>query len=345
MKFTAKEIAEYLNGTVEGNPEEIVSNISKIEEGEKGTLSFLANPKYENYLYSTKASIVLINNNFQLQGKISCTLIRVKNSYESFASLLELYYKKKNDKQGISSNSHINQTAQIGDNVYVGEFSSINKNSKIANNVKIYQQVYIGEGVEISDNTILHPGVKIYDNCKIGKNCVIHAGVVIGSDGFGFAPTNSDYKKIPQIGNVIIEDDVEIGSNTTIDRATLGSTIIRKGVKLDNLIQVAHNVEIGEQTVIAAQSGISGSTQIGKRCMIGGQVAITGHIKIEDEVKIGGKSGVISNIKKGTIVMGNPSFNIMNYKKSSVIFRKLPEIKKQIDIIQKDINKLLDNNK
>ncbi|MFW5886715.1 MAG: UDP-3-O-(3-hydroxymyristoyl)glucosamine N-acyltransferase, partial [Bacteroidota bacterium] len=265
MEFTAKTIADYLKGKIEGDPNVTVNNVAKIEEGKAGSLSFLSNPKYEKYLYTTGSSIVLINEDFNFGKEIKPTLIRVKNAYESFASLLDLYQQSKPAKIGIDPLAFMHQSVKTGENIYIGAFAVVSEHTIIGNNVKIYPHCYIGDNVQIGDNTIIYPGVKIYEDCSIGSNCIIHAGVVIGSDGFGFAPqAGSNYKKIPQVGNVIIEDEVEIGSNSTIDRATMGSTIIRKGVKLDNLIQVAHNVEIGENTAIAAQSGISGSSKIGK---------------------------------------------------------------------------------
>ncbi len=342
MEFSARNIAEFLNGEIDGNPDVVVNNVSKIEEGKPGTLSFLANPQYTRYIYSTNASIVIVNKDFKPEKKIKSTLIRVDDAYQSFASLLEFYNQQKYDKTGIDKLSFVAESAEIGSDVYIGAFVYIDENVKIGNSVKIYPQVYISENVEIKDNTVLYSGVKIYSNCKIGANCILHSGVVVGSDGFGFAPeADKNYKKVPQVGNVIIEDNVEIGSNTTIDRATLGSTIIRKGVKIDNLIQIAHNVEIGENTVIAAQTGISGSTKIGKNCLIGGQVGIIGHLTIADEVKIAAQSGIGSSIKtKGEIVQGTPAYKFKNFQKSYVVFRQLPEIRKKIIDMEKEIEEL-----
>lgn len=337
MKFTAKQISHILNGTIEGNPEETVSTVSKIEEAERGSLSFLANPKYYNYIYSTAASIVIVNKDFTFDKAIQPTLIRVDDAYSGLAKILDEYNKIKMGKTGISKMAYIHDSAETGKDVYIGEFVSIGENAVIGNNVKIYPGSVVGDHSKIDDNTIIFSGVKIYDQTIIGKNCTIHAGVVLGSDGFGFAPQNdNNYRKVAQIGNVILEDNVEIGSNTTIDRATMGSTIIRKGVKLDNLIQIAHNVEIGENTVIAAQAGVSGSTKIGKNCMIGGQVGITGHLIIEDEVKIGAQSGISTNLKIGNIVLGSPAFNISDYRKAYVHFRNLDKIVKRIDQIEKE---------
>ena len=342
MEFSAEKIAEFLNGTVEGNPDATVNNISKIEEGKPGTLSFLANPKYTSYIYSTEASIVLVNKDFKSDKKIKTTLVRVDDSYEAFASLLELYSQAKGQKFGIEDNSYIDTKATVGEDVYIAAFAYISAGAKIGNNVKIYPNVFIGDRAVIKDNTTIFAGAKIYDETIIGENCIIHAGVVIGGDGFGFAPTSDgNYKKIPQIGNVVIEDNVEIGANTTIDRATMGSTILRKGVKLDNLIQIAHNVEIGENTAIAALTGVSGSAKIGKNCMIGGQVGIAGHTKIADNIKVAAQTGIMSNIKeKGISLAGTPHMNIRDFFKSMLIFKKLPKLENQIQLIQKEINKL-----
>jgi len=339
MEFTAEQIAQVLNGTVEGNPSQKVNNLSKIEEGKEGTLSFLANPKYEEYIYTTKASLVIVSSSFVPAKALpqACTLIRVENAYESFAKLLGMYNAYKNNKMGVSEKAAIAKSAQIGKDVFVGDFVSVGENVKIGNNVKIYANTSIADNVFIGDNTIIFSGVCIYESSVIGSHCTIHSGVIIGGDGFGFAPNSeNNYNKVPQIGNVIIEDHVEIGANTTIDRATLGSTIIRRGVKIDNLIQIAHNVEIGENTVIAAQTGIAGSTKIGKNCMIGGQVGIVGHLTIADEVKIAAQSGIGQSItEKGAVVQGSPAFSIGDYRKSYVLFKNLPELKKKIDNLEK----------
>ena len=342
MEFSAKQIAALLEGKIEGDPDVKVSNLSKIEEGKPKTLSFLANPQYTNYIYDTEASIVIINENLVLEKpvKSTCTLIRVEDAYGSFAKLLEIYNEYRLGKIGIEQPSFIHPSVNVSEENYIGAFAYIGENVKLGKNVKIYPHSYIGDNVEIGDDTIIFTGVKIYHDCRIGRNCTLHAGVVLGSDGFGFAPNSeNNYKKVPQIGNVILEDFVEIGSNSTIDRATLGSTIIRKGVKLDNLIQIAHNVEIGENTVIAAQTGIAGSTKIGKNCMIGGQVGIVGHVKIADGVKIAAQSGIGNNIEKeGEIVQGSPSFPIGEYKRSYVLFRGLPKLAEKIRNIEKKIN-------
>lgn len=338
MKFTAQQIADLLKGTVEGNPEVEVSGLSKIEEGKPGTLSFLANPKYTPYIYSTGASAVIVSNDFVAERPVESTLIRVADAYKSFAALLEMYNQIVNDKKGIEQPSFIDPSAQVGKDVYIGAFAYIGKNSIIGNGVKIYPHCYVGDNAVIKDNTTLYAGCKVYSFCQIGTSCNIHAGVVIGADGFGFAPNEeNNYKKVPQIGNVIIEDFVEIGAGTTIDRATLGSTIIRKGVKLDNLIQIAHNVEIGENTVIAAQTGVAGSTKIGKNCMIGGQVGIVGHLSIADGVKIAAQSGIGTSITTpGEIVQGSPAFNISDYKRTYVVFKKLPQLERKISELEKN---------
>jgi len=341
MKLTAKQIAEMLNGTVEGDEMTEVDSVAKIEEGKKGCLSFLANLQYEKYLYQTQSSIVLINHNFSPAHPVQCTLIRVNDAYKAFAQLLEICQKEtENHPIGIEYPSYIHTESQIAPKVYIGAFTYISKGAVIKNNVKIYPNVFIGENVTIGENTIIHSGVRIYKDCVIGNYCIIHANSVIGADGFGFTANDHSNKKIPQIGNVVIEDYVEIGANTTIDRATIGSTIIRKWVKLDNLIQIGHNVEIGEGTVIAAQSGISGSTKIGKYCMIGGQVGIAGHLKIADEVKIAAQSGIGSNVtEKGIILQGSPAFAIKDYQKSYVHFKHLHEKIEQLDKLIKEHNK------
>ena len=331
MKYTALQIAELLGGKIEGNPDITVSSISRIEEGKPGTLTFLSNPKYTRFLYSTKASVAIVSLKLNLEEPVNATLIRVKDPYRSLAKLLEKL-EQIPDRAGLEDPCFISPEAKVGADTYVGAFSYISKGAIIGSNVKIFPHVYISENVRIGDNTIIFSGAKIHHNSILGSSCVIHSGVIIGGDGFGFAPqSGSDFTKVPQIGNVIIEDNVEIGSNTCIDRATIGSTVIRKGVKLDNLIQVAHNVEIGENTVIAAQTGISGSTKIGKNCMIGGQVGIVGHLTIADGTKIAAQSGVAQSIKKeGTAQQGSPSFDIIPYQRSYVLYKKLPELQERI---------------
>ncbi len=341
MEFSAQQIAALVNGKIEGNPEATVNYVSKIEEGKPGTITFLANPKYTQYIYATKASIVLISKDLALDRPVEATLIRVDDAYSAFADLLEAYNRIRLNKTGISPTAFIDPTARVGENVYIGEFAVIGKEVTVGDNARIYPHVTVGENSTIGNGTTLFAGVRIYSDTVIGKNCILHAGAVVGSDGFGFAPQEGgDYKKIAQIGNVVIEDDVEIGANTTIDRATMGSTIIRKGVKLDNLIQVAHNVDIGDHTVISAQTGISGSTKIGRNCMIGGQVGIVNHLVIADEVKIAAQSGVGKSItNKGEIVQGSPAFDIATYRKSYIHFRNLHQIKSQVDALEKEIGK------
>ncbi|KAF5052247.1 UDP-3-O-acylglucosamine N-acyltransferase [anaerobic digester metagenome] len=337
MKFTVQEIANLIKGTVEGDPKTEIHKLSKIEQGEPGSISFLGNPKYTHYIYQTRASAVIVNHDFVPEQAINCTLIRVENAYNAFAMMLEAYDNLKRKKSGISKFAAIAESAATGDNCFIGDFVSIGEHVKIGSNVKIYANTSIGDNVVIGDNTILYAGVKIYNDCHIGNNCTLHSGVVIGADGFGFAPqSDNQYAKVAQIGNVILEDNVEIGANTTIDRATLGSTIIRKGVKLDNLIQIAHNVEIGENTVIAAQTGIAGSTRIGRNCMIAGQVGIIGHLEIGNDVKIAAQSGISTNVPDGNIVMGSPAFEISNYRKAYVYFRSLPKLADRISALEKN---------
>ena len=340
MKFTAQQIAEILNGEILGNAKVEVNSLAKIEEGKKGDLCFLSNEKYTPHIYTTKASIVIVNTSFISDIEISSTLIKVKDAYSSFSQLLELYNKMQFNEKGVSKKADIDENCSIGDTVFIGAFTSICEGVKIGKNVKIHPNCYIGKNVTIGDNTIIYPNSTIYHNCIIGSNNIIHSGVVIGSDGFGFAPNNeNNYDKISQIGNVIIGDDVEIGSNTSIDRATMGSTKIGKGVKLDNLIQIAHNVQIGDHTVIAAQAGVAGSVKIGKNCMIGGQTAVSGHLTIADEVKIAGQSGIASSIKQvGKIVQGPMAFDIKDFQRSYIIFKKLPDLYKTVNSINKQIN-------
>lgn len=334
MQFTAIQIAQLVTGIIEGNPETTVNQFYKIEEGKPNGLSFLANPKYEAYIYTTESSIVLVNNNFQATQAISATLIRVPDAYAAFATLLHYYQQLTNTaKVGIEQPCYIDATATMGKEVYIGAFVYIGKNVTIGDNVQLYPHTYIGDNCVIQNNTTLYSGVKVYDATQIGKYCTIHSGVVIGADGFGFAPTNTEaYQKIPQIGNVVLEDYVEIGANTTIDRATMGSTIIRTGVKLDNLIQIAHNVEIGRHTVMAALSGVSGSSKIGANCMIAGQVGVVGHTTIGDNVKIGGQSGVNHPIPSNSIVQGAPAVPIREFQKKIIYTKRLEEVFKKLDL-------------
>ncbi|MBV6483588.1 MAG: UDP-3-O-acylglucosamine N-acyltransferase [Flavobacteriales bacterium] len=339
MKFSAQQIAAALNGTIEGNPAVEVNSISKIEEGKPGSISFLANPKYTQYIYSTQASIVIVNDDFKPTEPINSTLIRVKNAENAFGQLLEMYNQVKLNKSGISEISFIHSSSIIGSDCYVGEYAVIAENAKIGNNVKIYPQVYIGENVTVGDNTTLFAGVKIYSDGVIGKNCIIHSGTVIGSDGFRFALQDGG-KKIPQIGNVVIEDHVEIGSNCSIDRATIGSTILRSGVKLDNLVHIAHNVEIKENSYLAAHNVIAGSTTVGKNCMFSGQVGIVGHLTIADNTVIAAQSGISKSItKNGTALMGSPAMEINKYRKNYIHFRNLSEIVEKINELEKLLSK------
>lgn len=336
MKFSAKQIAELLEGVVDGNPDVEVNKLSKIEEGEPNSLSFLANPLYTHYIYTTNASAVIVNKTFVPEHPVKSTLIKVDSAELAFAKLLEIYNQIKHNKVGISKQSFIAESAKVGENLYLGEFAYIGENAVIGKNVKIYPQVYIGDNTTIDDNTIIFAGVKIYSDNKIGKNCILHSGTVIGSDGFRFAPQNEGNKKVAQIGNVVIGDDVEIGANCAIDRATLGSTILHNGVKFDNLIHIAHNVEIGENTYIAANVVIAGSTKIGKNCMFSGQVGIIGHLNIADGTIIAAQSGISKNIvKSGEGYMGSPAFEVGKYRKSYIHFRNLPGIVERIEKLEK----------
>jgi len=338
MKFTAEQIAGILEGEVVGNPNAEVSRLSKIEEGEEGSLTFLANPKYINYIYTTKASVTIVNDSFIPEAEITTTLIKVEDAYGSFSKLLEFYNQVKLNKNGIEAQSFITEGTKYGENLYLGSFSYIGQNVILGDNVKIYPNSFIGDNVVIGNNVYIFAGAKIYSETIIGNNCTIHSGTIIGADGFGFVPNEEGiYSKVPQIGNVIIEDNVDIGANTTIDRATLGSTIIRKGVKLDNQIQIAHNVEIGKNTVIAAQTGVAGSTKIGENCMIGGQVGIAGHLVIGNNVRLQAQSGVARNIKDDEILQGSPSLGYSDFNKSYVHFKNLPKIVAELEELKKQI--------
>ena len=340
MKFTATQIAGILNGEVEGDAEVEVSKLAKIEEGSEGSLTFLANPKYTQFIYTTAASVTIVDRDFVAENELSTTLIRVEDAYKAFSQLLEYYNQVKMNKSGIEQPVYISESAEIGDNLYMGAFSYVGENVRIGNNAKIYPNVYIGDNVEIGENAVVFAGAKIYSESIIGHNCVIHSGAIVGADGFGFTPNeNGEYSKVPQTGNVIIEDNVDVGAGTTIDRATLGSTIIRKGVKLDNQIQIAHNVEIGENTVIAAQTGIAGSTKIGKNCMIGGQVGIVGHLTIGNNVRIQAQSGIGRNVKDDEVLQGSPALKYGDYNKSYVHFKNLPKIIEKFNNLEKKINK------
>ncbi|GAA4232295.1 UDP-3-O-(3-hydroxymyristoyl)glucosamine N-acyltransferase [Postechiella marina] len=336
MKFTAQQIAGILEGDVVGNPDIEVSTLSKIEEGSEGSLTFLANPKYTSHIYSTKASVTIVNKSFEPENTINTTLIKVDDAYIAFSKILEYYNSVKLNKVGIEQPSYISESTKQGDNIYIGAFSYIGNNVSLGNNVKIFPSAYIGDNVSIDDNTIIFAGAKIYSETVIGKNSVVNSGCIIGADGFGFAPNEEGgYNKIPQIGNVIIEDFVDIGAGTTIDRATMGSTIIRAGVKLDNHIQIAHNVEIGKNTVIAAQTGVAGSTKIGENCQIGGQVGIVGHITIGNNVKIQAQSGIGRHVKDNEVLQGSPALALTDYNKSYVHFKNLPKIVKTINDLDK----------
>lgn len=340
MEFSALQIAQLLNGKVEGDENVIVNNFSKIEEGKPGSLSFLANPKYTHYIYETEASVVLVNQDFIPHQEIKPTLIKVEDAYKSIAILLDIYNKMTEKPSGIEKQTSIHKKAVLGKNIYVGAFSYIGKDAKIGDNVQIYPGCYIGNNVKIGNNSIIYPGVKIYYNTVIGNNCTIHAGTIIGADGFGFAPNGGDaFLKIAQIGNVVIEDNVELGALVTIDRATMGSTIIRAGVKLDNHNHVAHNVEIGQNTVIAAQTGIAGTAKIGENCMFGGQVGISPHVTIANGVKISAQSGISNNVlKENSILMGAPAYEIRAFHKSYIHFKNLDDIVKRLEMLEKKAN-------
>jgi len=342
MEFTAQQIADFLGGEIQGNPSVKVSDFSKIEEGKPGTLSFLSNPKYTQYIYESQASIILVNKDFQPEREVLATLIRVNDAYQSLAMLLSMVDQAKPKKTGISPLAFISETAEIAENVYIAPFVFIGENVKIGQKSSIHASCSIEDGATIGENSTLYSGVKVYYNCIVGNNCILHSGVVIGSDGFGFAPKeDGSYQKIPQMGNAVLEDDVEIGSNSIVDRATLGSTIIRKGVKIDNLVQVAHNVEIGENTVIAAQTGISGSTKLGKRCILGGQVGLAGHIQIADGTIFGAQAGQANSITKpNQMFMGSPAFDLRTFQRSSIAFKNLSEMQKLIYTLQRRIDEL-----
>ena len=340
MEFSANQIAELLNGEIVGNSETIVNKLAKIEEGENQSLSFLANLAYEEHLYTTNASIVIVNKDFTPAKPVkdTCTLIKVDNAYECFAQLLDTYNQFKHNKSGIEDLAFIAENATVGENAYVAGFAYIGENAKIGNNVKIYPHAYIGDNVTVGDNTTIFSGVKIYHDCEIGANCTFHAGTVIGSDGFGFAPNSeNEYNKVAQIGNVIVEEHVEMGANCTIDRATMGSTVIKKGVKLDNLVHVAHNVVIGNNSVVAGQTGIAGSTKIGESCMFGGQVGVTGHITLGNNVKVAAQSGVSKSVKENTNLQGSPAMDLKEFYKAYAGFKNLPDILKRLNELERKV--------
>ena len=340
MEFTAKQIAEFLGGTVDGNENAAVHTFAKIEEGVPGALSFLSNIKYTQYLYSTKASVVLVNKDFKAEQPVSATLVRVDNAYESLARLMSLYASMKPGRTGISSLASVSEKARIGNNVYIGPFSVIEDGAVIGDNTQIYPHVIIGEGATVGSDCILYPHVTIYYGCKVGNRCILHAGSVIGADGFGFAPSPAGYQKIPQIGIAELEDDVEIGANTCVDRSTMGRTLVRKGVKLDNFVQVAHNVEVGENTVISAQTGIAGSSKVGSWCMIGGQSGISGHLTIGDKVNFCAKTGAIGSVESNQTIMGYPAINHRNFLRSSILFKNLPDMDSTIRQLKKEVEEL-----
>ncbi len=338
MKFTAEQIAGILEGEIEGNSQVEVSTLSKIEEGKEGSLTFLANPKYTSYIYTTKASIAIVNKTFTPEQELSLTLIKVDDAYKAFSTLLNYYNQIKQNKSGIEQPSFISDSAKLGEELYIGAFSYIGENVTLGNNVKVYPNSYIGDNVTIGDNSVIYAGAKVYSDCIIGSSCTINSGSIIGADGFGFAPNEKgEYDKVPQIGNVILEDFVDVGANVTIDRATLGSTIIRRGVKLDNHIQIAHNVEVGKNTVIAAQTGVAGSTKIGENCQIGGQVGIAGHLTLGNNIRIQAQSGIGRNIKDGETLQGSPALGYSDYNKSYVYFKNLPKLAKSINQLEKKI--------
>ena len=346
MEFSAKQIAEFIQGTIVGDENATVHTFAKIEEGMPGAISFLSNPKYTHYIYDTQSSIVLVNKDFEPEKEIKATLIKVDNAYESLAKLLNLYEMSKPKKTGIDPLAYIAPTAKIGENVYIAPFACVGDNAEIGDNTSLHPHATVGSGAKIGNNCILYPHATVYHDCRVGNNCTLHAGSVIGADGFGFAPSPEGYEKIPQIGITILEDNVEIGANTCIDRATMGATVIRKGVKLDNLIQIAHNVEVGSHTVMASQVGVAGSTKIGEWCMFGGQVGVAGHITVGNRVNMGAQSGVNGSVKDGKQLIGTPPIEFKNYFKSSAVFKKLPDmylelasLKKELEELKKQLNK------
>ena len=346
MEFSAKQIAEFIQGTIVGDENATVHTFAKIEEGIPGAISFLSNPKYTHYIYDTQSSIVLVNKDFEPEKEIKATLIKVDNAYESLAKLLNLYEMSKPKKTGIDPLAYIAPTAKIGENVYIAPFACVGDNAVIGDNTSLHPHATVDSGAKVGSNCILYPHATVYHDCRVGNNCILHAGSVVGADGFGFAPSPEGYEKIPQIGIAILEDNVEIGANTCIDRATMGATIIRKGVKLDNLIQIAHNVEVGSNTVMASQVGVAGSTKIGEWCMFGGQVGVAGHITVGNKVNMGAQSGVNGSVKDGKALIGTPPIEFKNYFKSSAVFKKLPDmylelasLKKELDELKKQLNK------
>ena len=346
MEFSAKQIAEFIQGTIVGDENATVHTFAKIEEGMPGAISFLSNPKYTHYIYDTQSSIVLVNKDFEPEKEIKATLIKVDNAYESLAKLLNLYEMSKPKKTGVDPLAYIAPTAKIGKDVYIAPFACVGDNAEIGDNTSLHPHATVGSGAKIGNNCILYSHATVYHDCRVGNNCTLHAGSVVGADGFGFAPSPEGYEKIPQIGITILEDNVEIGANTCIDRATMGATVIRKGVKLDNLIQIAHNVEVGSHTVMASQVGVAGSTKIGEWCMFGGQVGVAGHITVGNRVNMGAQSGVNGSVKDGKALIGTPPIEFKNYFKSSAVFKKLPDmylelasLKKELEELKKQLNK------
>ena len=340
MEFSAKQIAEYIQGTIVGDENATVNTFAKIEEGIPGAISFLSNPKYTHYIYDTQSSIVLVNKDFTPEKEVKATLIKVDNAYESLAKLLNLYEMSKPKKTGIDPLAYIAPTAKIGENTYIGPFACVGDYAEVGDNTSLHPHATVGSGAKVGSDCILYPHATVYHDCRIGNGCILHAGSVVGADGFGFAPSPEGYEKIPQIGIVILEDNVEIGANTCIDRATMGATVIHKGVKLDNLIQIAHNVEVGSNTVMASQVGIAGSTKVGEWCMFGGQVGLAGHIKVGDKVNCGAQSGIANNTKSGSTIMGSPAFEVKGFMKSSAAFKKLPEIYLELNAMKKELEEL-----
>lgn len=341
MKFTAKQISEYLNGEIVGNPEAAVQTFAKIEEGVEGAISFLANPKYEHYLYETRSSIVLVNRDFTPSRPVAATMVRVDNAYEAVARLLTLYEQSTAKRKGIHPLACIAETAEVGEDCYVGPFAYVGEHAKVGRGTQIYAHAVVEERARVGENCLLYPGVSVYHDCVVGNRVILHSGCVIGADGFGFAPSAEGYEKIPQIGIVTIEDDVEVGANTCVDRSTMGSTYVRRGVKLDNLVQIAHNCEVGSHTVMSAQVGVAGSTKIGQWCMFGGQVGIAGHAIIGDRVLTGAQAGIAGSIRKGNAtVQGSPAIDAKNFMRSSVVFKKLPDMYTQLLALQKEVEQL-----
>lgn len=340
MEFLAKQIADFLGGTIEGNPQVAVNTFAKIEEGQRGAISFLANPKYAHYIYETESSVVLVNRDFVLERPVSATLIRVDNAYESIAKLLNLYESMTKKREGIHPLACVSESAELADDVYVGAFAYIGDGAKIGEGTQIYPHAIIEERASVGADCIIYPNVSVYHDCCIGNRCILHSGVVIGADGFGFAPTTDGYDKIPQIGIVTIEDDVEIGANACVDRSTMGSTVIRQGVKLDNLVQIGHNVVVGRHTVMSAQTGVAGSAKVGEWCMFGGQVGINGHIEVADRTQLGAQSGLMSNKTPGAVMMGSPAFDAKQWMKASAFYKRLPDMFAELKALRKEVSEL-----